>query len=92
MRQPERCIAPLVGYKSSNKVAKGTNQESKQQSVPSPDLVREHPEDEASRQQADHKERVDRWGPDVLAAVLRNIRGWPEIFTTSYQVILSCNR
>ena len=50
MRQPEKCIAPLVGYKSSSEVAKGTYEEGKQQSVPSSDLVREHPEDEASKQ------------------------------------------
>ena len=69
--QPENCIAPLVGDKCPSKVAKGTCEGGKQQSVPSPDLVREHPEDEAARQQPDHEEGVDGRGPDVLAAVLK---------------------
>ena len=43
-----------------------------QESVPSPNLVRENPKDEAARQQADHEERVDGWRPDILAAVLNN--------------------
>ena len=69
--QPESCIAPLVGDKCPSKVAKGTCEAGKQQSVSSSDLVREHPEDEAARQQPDHEEGVDRRGPDVLAAVLK---------------------
>ena len=57
--------------------------------MPSPDLVGEHPEDEAARQQPDHEEGVDRRGPDVLAAVLtKKKQGWWELQFRSNLTIL----